>query len=555
MRTRTGITTFSLCAVSLLACTAQSQSLVAQAPIVGHQNKPLAATTVPPATATQAMKAKAHGTTGSTQAGSTSTYSAPNTGAKDSTRVLTLNVGRSVVVDTPRPVKRISVGLGDFAEANAVSPTEVLINAKAVGETSIILWDISGARQFIHITVQADTTAADDHLESVRRELQTEMPDQALKVSAANGSVFLRGTVKDLNSSDRAVQIASTAGKVVNLLYVEVPPSDPQVLLKVRFAAVDRNRSKQLGINLFSTGLGNAIGGINTGEFSPPTVSAPSSTSSATATISNELNLFAFFPGLNAGATIEAMESKGVVEVLAEPNLLAASGKKASFLAGGEYPYPVVQASASGSGAVTISFKEYGVRLSFIPTVTPRGSIRLKLASEVSSLDFTNAVEISGFEVPAIATRNVKTEVELGDRQSFAIGGLLDNRETDTFQKVPFIGSIPILGKLFQSISKNKTNTELIVIVTPEIVAPIPAGAPLPQLKFPEKFLPPNSGIPMHTPDGTPTPDVPPPTMPVEKLLESMKPEKGLTDDSNSSGGFGTGGQGGGSDSGAGSPK
>jgi pilus assembly protein CpaC len=553
VRTRTGITTFSLCAVSFLACTAQS--LAAQAPIVGNKNKPLAATAVPPATSAQAMKA--HATAGSTQAGSTSTYSAPNTGAKDSTRVLALNVGRSVVVDTPRPIKRISVGLGDFAEANAVSPTEVLINAKTVGETSIILWDVSGARQFIHITVQADTTAADDHLESVRRELQTEMPDQALKVSAANGSIFLRGTVKDLNSSDRAVQIASTAGKVVNLLYVQVPPSDPQVLLKVRFASVDRNRSKQLGINLFSTGLGNAIGGINTGQFSPPTVTAPSSTSSATAAISNELNLFAFFPGLNAGATIEAMETKGVVEVLAEPNLLAASGKKASFLAGGEYPYPVVQGTGSGSAAVSISFKEYGVRLSFIPTVTPRGSIRLKLASEVSSLDFTNAVEISGFQVPAIATRNVKTEVELGEGQSFVIGGLLDNRETETFQKVPFIGSIPILGKLFQSISKNKTNTELIVIVTPEIVAPIPAGAPLPQLKFPEKFLPPNSGIPMHTPDGKPNPDAPPPppTMPVEKLLESMKPEKGLTDDSNSTGGFGVGGQGGGSDTGAGSPK
>jgi pilus assembly protein CpaC len=268
------------------------------------------------------------------------------------------------------------------------------------------------------------------------------------------------------------------------------------------------------------------------------------------------LNLFAFFPGLNAGATIEAMETKGIVEVLAEPNLLAASGKQASFLAGGEYPYPVVQATASGSGAVTISFKEYGVRLSFIPIVTPRGSIRLKLASEVSSLDFTNAVEISGFQVPAIATRNVKTEVELGDRQSFAIGGLLDNRETETFQKMPFLGSIPVLGKLFQSISKNRTNTELIVIVTPEIVAPMPAGAPLPQLKYPDKFLPPNSGIPMHTPDEMPNPNAPPPpTLPVEKLLESMKPEKQLTDDGNSTGGYSAGSQGGGSDTGAGSPK
>jgi pilus assembly protein CpaC len=482
-----------------------------------------------------------HGANGQNATGGIKAVSNSVNGDKDTTRVLTLNVGKSVVIDTPRPVKRISVGLGDFAEANAVSPTEVLINGKTVGETSLILWDISGARQFVHITVLPDTTTADDHLESVRRELQTELPDQALKISASNGSIFLRGTVKDLNSSERAVQIASTAGKVVNLLYVQVPPSDPQVLLKVRFAAVDRNRSKQMGINLFSTGLGNAIGGINTGQFSPPSISTGTDTTSATATLSNELNLFAFFPGLNVGATIEAMESKGVVEVLAEPNLLAASGKKASFLAGGEYPYPVVQGTTSGSSAVTIMFKEYGVRLSFIPTVTPRGSIRLQLLSEVSSLDFTNAVIVSGFQVPAIATRNVKTDVELGEGQSFAIGGLLDNRETETFQKVPFIGSIPVLGKLFQSISKNKTNTELIVIVTPEIVAPIPAGAPLPQLKYPEKFLPPNSGIPMHTPDGMPHP-IPhtPPTLPVEKLIESMKPTKPLTDDGLSTGAFGT---------------
>lgn len=472
----------------------------------------------------------------------------------DTTRVLTLSVGKSAIIDTPRPVKRISVGLGDFAEANAVSPTEVLINGKAIGETSLILWDVSGARQFIHITVLADTTAADDHLESVRRELQTELPDQEVKISSSNGNIFLRGTVKDLNSSERAVQIAATAGKVVNLLYVKVPPSDPQVLLKVRFAAIDRNRSKQLGINFFSTGLGNTIGGVNTGQFSPPSVSAPSGGSSAVASISNDLNLFAFFPGLNAGATIQAMESKGVVEVLAEPNLLAMSGKKASFLAGGEYPYPVVQGTGTGSSAVTIMFKEYGVRLSFIPTVTPRGSIQMQLSSEVSSLDFTNAVTLSGFQVPAIATRKVKTDVELGEGQSFAIGGLLDNRETETFQKIPFLGSIPVLGKLFQSISKNKSNTELIVIVTPEIVSPIPAGAPLPQLKFPEPFLPSLSGIPMHTPDDTPNPNPPPPpTMPVEKLIESMKPEKPLTDDSLSSGGFGAM-QSGGSETGS-SPK
>ena len=170
--------------------------------------------------------------------------------------------------------------------------------------------------------------------------------------------------------------------------------------------------------------------------------------------------------------------------MLAQPNVLAANGKQASFLAGGEYPYPVVQGTSSGSAAVTITFKEYGVRLNFIPTITPRGSIRLQVAPEVSALDFTNAVQVSGFNVPAITTRKVSTEVELSDGQSFLIGGLLDNRETETFQKIPFIGDMPYIGKFFQSMSKNRTNTELIVIVTPEIVAPLAAGAPLPELNY-----------------------------------------------------------------------
>jgi pilus assembly protein CpaC len=361
-----------------------------------------------------------------------------------------------------------------------------------------------------------------------------------LKVTSENSNVFLRGTVKDLNGSARAVQIASTGGKVVNLLHVNVPEADPQILLKVRFASVDRNREKQLGINVFSSGLGNTIAGVTTGQYSPPTVTLPSATTPAAPSISNGLNLFAFFPGLNLGATIQALETKGVVEVLAEPNVMAVNGKEASFLAGGEYPYPVAQASGSGAAAITIMFKEYGIRLNFIPTITPRGTIRLQVAPEVSALDFTNAVEISGFEVPAITSRKVKTEVELKDGQSFVVGGLLDNNETETFQKIPFLGDIPILGKFFQSMTRTKTNTELIVIVTPEIVSPIEVGSPLPALKYPTPFLPPNSGIAMNNPDAkTPanTPATPPSTIPVEKLIESMKPEAPLVIEG--SGGFG----------------
>jgi pilus assembly protein CpaC len=357
--------------------------------------------------------------------------------------------------------------------------------------------------------------------------------------------------VKDLNSSARAVEIAQTAGKVVNLLYVDVPPAEPQILLKVRFASYDRTVAKQLGLNLYSLGTANTVGEVSTQQFSPPTITPGTAATSttpavaATASITSLLNLAIFRPDLNLGATLQALETNGVLEVLAEPNLLTSNGKEGSFLAGGQYPYPVVQGSGVGGvGAVTIQFQQFGVRLNFIPTITPRGTIRLQVAPEVSTLDFANGITLSGFTVPGIDVRRVKTEVELSDGQSFAIGGLLDNRSTKNFSKIPFLGDIPILGKFFQSISTSKTNTELIVIVTPEIVAPIPSGAPLPTLKYPDKFLPPNSNIPMTTPGnevtGAKAPAPAPPTIPVEKLLDSMKPEQPLVIDSGT--GFGTGG-------------
>ncbi len=435
-----------------------------------------------------------------------------------------------------------------------MSPTEIMIEGKGPGETSLIIWDIRGGRQFFNVTVRPIATISSENLDALRRELRTELPGQSIRVSYDNNNIFLRGTVNDLNSSSRAVQIAATAGKVVNLLDVNVPRSDPQILLKVRFASVDRNKALTLGVNLFNLGLGNAIGGVSTGQFSPPIISKGSSSSSqegiqqnggGTATFTQEGSIMAFFPGLGVGADIHALETKGVVQVLAEPNLIAADGKEASFLAGGEFPYPVVQGTSNGSAAVSIEFKEYGIRLNFIPTITPRGTIRLQVAPEVSALDYTNEVVISGFQVPGITTRKVNTEVELADGQSFMIGGLLDKSLTDTFEKIPFIGDIPIIGKLFQSENKTRNDTELIVIVTPEIVAPLAAGAPLPALKYPDKFIPPNSNIPMHQADEKTAENTLPPapaTMPVEKLIDSMKPEKPLIIES-ATGGFGTGGQ------------
>jgi pilus assembly protein CpaC len=451
------------------------------------------------------------------------------------------------LVDFTKPVIRVAIGLGDVAEATAVSPTEVMVNGKAPGNTSLIVWEQGGERQFFNVSVHPSRATSDDTMTALRRELKVALPGQNITIASENNLVFLRGTVSDLASSDRAVQMASSAGKVVNLLYVNVPPPPLQILLKVRFASVDRNSTRQLGLNLFSTGAANTIGTVTTGQFSPPTVTLPTATSPAVATVTNALNLFFFRPDLNLGATIEAMEAQGLVQILAEPNIIAEDGKQASFLAGGEYPYPVVQGvTGTGAGAITITFKEYGVRLNFIPTITPRGTIRLQVAPEVSALDFANAVTISGFTIPAITVRKVQTDVELNEDQSFAIGGLLDNRETQTFQKIPFIGSVPILGRLFQSISKNRTNTELIVIVTPELVAPIPAGQPLPQLNYPEQFLPPNSNIPMTTPGASVTGAKPPPppqaTIPVEQLIHSLQPEKPLNiEGSYSPGGYSPG--------------
>ena len=475
-------------------------------------------------------------------------FAAPQAGGstsrQDANNDLSLVVGKSVLLDTAEPVQRVAVGLGDFAEAQVITPTEIMVNGKVAGETTLIIWENGGNREFFNVTVRASRATEGDKLEGVRRELRTELPGQEVKVSQENGSVFLRGTVNDLTSSDRAAQIAGIGGKVVNLLNVKVPTSKRQILLKCNFASVDRTKSKNLGLNIFSTGLGNVIAGTSTGQFSPPSLSwtqDPNTGLNTTATFSDELNILAFLPTHNIGATIRALEEKDVLQVLAEPNVLAEDGTQGSLLAGGEYPYPVAQGTSNGV-TITIMFKEYGIRLIFLPRITPQGTIDLQVISEVSSLDFTNAVQVSGFKVPAITERRVKTHVDLSRGQSFAIGGLLDNRTTESLQKIPYIGDVPILGKFFQSISKTKNNSELIVVVTPEIVDPVPEGT-IPNPKFPQPFLPPNSATQMHHPDGSggtqqtasAAETAAPATMPVEQLIQAMKPAPEITDNA---GGF-----------------
>jgi pilus assembly protein CpaC len=440
---------------------------------------------------------------------------------------LTLTVGKSTVIESPLPLERISVGFGDIAEATAVGPRELLLNAKTPGVTSLILWQEGGAKRFFEVTVVASHLLADNKLQAIRSELARELPGQSVDLSFENETVFLRGRVNDLTSADRAFSIASTLGKTVNLLYVDVPAPEAQVLLKVKFASVDRSFAQTLGMNLLSTGAGNTIGSIGTGQFSPPTLTTTPG-SPVAVTVSDALNVFLLRRDLNLAATIQALEVKGLLQVLAEPNMLAENGKKASFLAGGEFPFPSVSSGTGGTPTVSISFREFGVRLTFLPVITPRGTIDLQVAPEVSALDFTNGLNISGFNVPALTTRKLDTQVELSEGQSFAIGGLLDNRITDTFEKVPFIGDIPVLGKLFQSKSVSKQNTELIVIVTPELVRPMPAGQPTPALNYPKPFMAPNTPSEPRTPGVQTTGPVPvtPPrqSIPVEKLIKSLQP-------------------------------
>lgn len=442
------------------------------------------------------------------------------------TAPLVVTVGKSLVLDNAMNIQRISLANGDLAEAVAVNPREVLINGKAPGETSLIIWQQGGPRLVFDLAVRASNS----RLDNVRGQLARELPGQDVSIYLEGDSVFVDGTAKDLGSADRAAAIAATLGKVVNLLHVVTPPEEPQILLKVRFADVDRSVSSQLGFNLFSLGAANTIGGVTTQQYAPALITLPAAGSPVTATVSNALNLFVFRQSLNLGATIEALEAKNLLQILAEPNVMAMNGKQASFISGGEFPVPVVQGGAN-IGAVTIQFREYGVKLNFLPTITPRGTIRLQVAPEVSSLDYSNGIVLNGFTVPALDTRKVQTEVELENGQSFAIAGLLDRTFNETLDKIPGIGDIPLLGKLFQSRVLTKSNSELLIMVTPEIVRPVPAGQARPEIPMPKPFLKDALKEAPRSPGVETTGPVPVKpqreTLPVEELHELQKKEQG----------------------------
>jgi pilus assembly protein CpaC len=428
--------------------------------------------------------------------------------AADLETSVNLTVGKSMVIDTQADVERVAVAAGDVVEAVAVTLREILLNAKSPGETRVVVWQRNGARRLTYdVTVQPSTA----RLDALRQRLRAEVGNQ-VDVEQDDKSVIVRGTVSTPVAAERALALASSLGRPISLINVATPAAEPQILLKVRFADVDRTAALQLGANIFSTGAGNTPGSISTQQFSPPSLNQ-SAQPGTSFNISDALNIFLFRPDLNLGATIQALQSKNLMQILAEPNVLATSGKQASFLAGGEFPYPVAQGGTGGYVTVTILFREFGIRLNFTPTVTPRGTIRLQVEPEVSSLDYANGLTYQGFNIPGLDVRRVQTEVELAQGQSFAIAGLLDNRLTDEFSKIPGLGDIPLFGKLFQSRSTSRSKSELLVVVTPELVQPIPEGAKAPELAMPRPFLR----------DGASTvPDVNPPApgrLPVQKQV------------------------------------
>ncbi len=377
---------------------------------------------------------------------------------------LRVMVGKSLLINTTERLKRVSVTDPSVADTLVVTPTQVLVNGLAPGEVSLLIWDELERSRSFDLRVDVDITAASEEMHRL-------FPDETINVTPSRNAIVLSGHVTTEDVSKHAGALASAYSKnVVNVLTFGPVGSD-EVLLEVKFAEVDRTALTQLGLNLFSTGSGNTLGGTTTGQFGGTrngtlTDSGNGSVYPNSATLADTLNLFFFNPQVHLGGVIKALQGKNLLQILAEPNLVALNGKEASFLAGGEFPFPVVQPGAGGISTVTVQFREFGVRLKFTPVIQPNGSIHLHVAPEVSTLDFANSVSVSGTTIPAISTRKAETEFELQDGQSFVIAGLMDNRVTNIDNKVPWLGDVPILGNFFKSKSAQKSNSELMVLCT-----------------------------------------------------------------------------------------
>jgi pilus assembly protein CpaC len=394
---------------------------------------------------------------------------------------VSLLVGRSTVIDTGSPIARVSLTSADIADALVTSPNQLLLNGKMPGTISMFVWQRGGALRRYEIAVQRD-------LARLQGQLKELFPAHTIEAHSNGRQIVLSGTVPDKDVVARVVDVAAgyveRREDVVTLL--ALPPAQParsnQVLLRVRFAEVSRSALTELGVSFFTgpTGIRNTLGRITTQQFpstqfqemewskSSSDFGAPVDSASGKFTFSDFLNFFVLSEKYDLGLLLRALQTRGLFQSLAEPNLVAESGKEASFLAGGEFPIPIAQGSGANIG-ISVQFKEFGVRLTFTPTVIGE-RVHLKVRPEVSVLDFNNAVVFSGFRIPALTTRRTETELELNNGQTFAIAGLLNNSMTQTLAKVPGIGDIPILGYLFRSKAARKDQTELVVMITPQIL-------------------------------------------------------------------------------------
>jgi pilus assembly protein CpaC len=397
---------------------------------------------------------------------------------------IVLTVGRSTVLTTMFDVTRIAVTNPAVADALVVQPREVLIDGKTAGTVSLIVWGAGQRRQYDVVVDQGVTM--------LQQTFQQLFPGEDIRVAMNDESVILTGHASSNSVMLRAGEIAghmSSKVGVINMLELPGGSASQQVMLQVRIAEVNRTAVQQLGATWLSQRT-NLSGRVTTQQFPAPDFD---DTTPGGLKFTDFLNIFLFNRKEGLGAVIKALEQKGLLQSLAEPNLIAYNGQEASFLAGGEFPVPVVQGSGLTT-AVTIVFKEFGVRLNFKPTIAG-DVIRLKVRPEVSTLDFNNGITLQGFRVPALTTRRAETDVELRDGQSFAIGGLLNNITQEDRDAIPILSKLPIIGAAFKSKSERRERTELMVLVTPRLVKPLDPDEVPPLPTNPKKFLqPPTDG-------------------------------------------------------------
>jgi pilus assembly protein CpaC len=384
--------------------------------------------------------------------------------------MLHVTVGHSLFLNTKSRLHRVYVSDPSLLNSVTLSPNQIVVTAMASGTSSLVILDEVGQAQSYVVSSDLD-------IAGLRTAMSQAMHGDMVNIEGSGDRVTLSGKVGSEAQADAAYKLAGLYSKEVANALTVTPEHPKQVRLKVRILEVDRSKANQFGINLFNPG-GNTsfLASTTTEQFASTAVYTASSSGSGSGvlTTSDPLNFLLYSTKLNLGATVKDLESKQVLQILAEPTITTISGVKADFLSGGEFPFPIVQPGSAGSApVVSIMFREYGVKLEFTPTVNADGTIRLKVAPEVSSLDYTNSATISGFTVPALATRRAETEVELRSEQSFAISGLLDQRTTDIMSKTPGAANIPILGALFKSKNVNHSNSELVVIVTPTLVNPL----------------------------------------------------------------------------------